>query len=316
MLTRLLIDIEKLSCDMNCGALNDPYLAKEIIDTMRDPLLVLNQDLEVICASKNFYKNFEVVENETVGEFICDLGNGQWNISALQQALRETITTDRVVDDYEIEHMFEGIGRRVMLLNARKFISPHNGIQKILLVIEDVTEKKELQDELKIMATTDQLTGLFNRYKFYEILEDRIQISKRTGQITALLSIDLDYFKVVNDRYGHCVGDEVLKSVAEILKSTIRSTDTAARIGGDEFAIIIFNPRSIDELKSLLQRIISRISIPMNIQGDIIKIGASIGVSFCPTQTLNLTNLLKFSDDALYAAKGNGRNQYQISEHI
>ncbi|WP_415899314.1 diguanylate cyclase [Neptuniibacter sp. QD29_5] len=292
--------------------LNDPYLMEEIVDTIPDPLLVLDGDLRVVYASKNFYKSFYVTEEETVDQYLYALGNGQWNIADLIGLLNEILPSQQCVEGYEIQHEFSHIGKKVMRLNARRVVSPNYSTPRILLVIEDITEKKALEEKLVEMATTDQLTGLYNRYKFNEILDDRIRLSKRSQQTVALLSIDLDLFKVVNDRYGHQVGDELLKSVAHKICTHIRTTDTPARLGGDEFAIIVFNPHSLDELKVLIQRIIDHISTPVVLQGKEVVVGACIGVSLAPIHTTDKEELIKFSDGALYKAKEKGTNQFLI----
>lgn len=294
--------------------LNDPYLMAEIVDTIRDPLLVLDDDLRVVYASSNFYKVFNVTEEQTVDQYLYTLGNGQWNIPDLLNALHEILPKQMCLEGFQIRHEFSSIGKRVMLLNARRVISPNNSAPRILLIVEDITEKQLLEDRLVEMASTDQLTGLYNRYKFDEILDDRIRLSKRSNQTVALLSLDLDFFKAVNDSFGHLVGDELLKEVANRICTSIRATDTPARIGGDEFAIIVFNPHNLKELKFLVQRIIDHVSTPVVIQGEIIEVGVCIGVCLLPLHTTNKEELLKYSDDALYKAKANGTNQFLIHE--
>lgn len=294
--------------------LEDPYLAKEIVDTMRDPLLVLDDSLRVMYASRNFYRTFLVSNEDTVGSHLSDLGNGQWDIAELKKALNSILPKKQCVENYEITHEFSRIGKKVMLLNARKVISPNYSAPRILVVIEDITEKKKLEEKLVKMATTDQLTGLYNRYKFNEILDDRIRLSERSSQTIALLSLDLDYFKSVNDSFGHQVGDELLTEVARKICTNIRAVDTPARLGGDEFGIIIFNPKNLDELKLLAQRIIDQISMPVVLQGSTVEVGACIGASLLPLHTTNKVELIKFSDDALYKAKEKGTNQFLVYE--
>lgn len=300
--------------EMHNNTLNDPYLMAEIVDTIRDPLLVLDDALRVVYASRNFYETFHVTEKQTIDQYIYKLGNEQWNIPDFINLLHEILPKQACIEEYEIRHEFPSIGKKVMLLNARRVISPNNSTLRILLVIEDITEKQALKDKLVEMATTDQLTGLYNRYKFYDVLDDRIRISERSHQTVALLSLDLDFFKVVNDTFGHKVGDELLKVVASRILTCIRATDTPARLGGDEFSIIVFNPHSLDELKLLIQRIIDHVSAPVVIQGAEVKVGVCIGVSLLPSHTTSKEELLKLSDDALYKAKAKGTNQFLIHE--
>lgn len=294
--------------------LEDPYIAKEIVDTLRDPLLVLDESLRVIYASRNFYRTFLVSKEDTVGSYVYDLGNGQWDIADLKNILNDILPKEQCVEGYEITHEFSRIGKKVMLLNARRVISPNYLALRILVVIEDITEKKKLEEKLIKMATTDQLTGLYNRYKFDEILDDRIQLCERSSQTIALLSLDLDYFKSVNDSFGHQVGDELLIEVARKICTNIRAIDTPARLGGDEFGIIIFNPKNLDELKVLAQRIIDQIAKPIILQGCTVEVGACIGASLLPLHTAEKKELLKLSDDALYKAKEKGTNQFLVYE--
>lgn len=303
-----------LDTQMKHSPLEDPYLAEEIVDTIRDPLLVLDDELRVMYASRNFYRTFLVLEEETVGAYLYDLGNGQWDINDLKSALTQILPEEQSIEGYEITHTFARIGEKAMSLNARRIISPNYSTPRILLAIEDVTEKKILEEKLIKMATTDQLTSLYNRYKFDEILDDRIQLSERSSQTIALLSLDLDGFKEVNDTFGHQVGDELLTAVASKICANIRTIDTPARLGGDEFAVIIFNPKNIDELKVLAERIIDQISTPIVLQGFTVEVGVCIGASLLPQHTKNKAELFRLSDNALYKAKEKGINQFLIHE--
>lgn len=122
--------------------------AQNIVDTVREPLLVLSNTLHVVTASRSFYNTFEVSQQETEGQFVYDLGNGQWDIAALRKLLEQVLTEDKEFHDYEVTHEFPVLGRRVMLLNARKLWSLDEAEEFILLAIEDVTERKRIADEL------------------------------------------------------------------------------------------------------------------------------------------------------------------------
>ena len=122
--------------------------AESIVDTVREPLLVLDGELRVKTANHAFYETFRVSAEETIGQFICDLGNGQWNIPALNKLLGEVLPQEKSLRDFEVVHDFPGLGRRVMLLNARKLRREGNQTERVLLAIEDITERKRLVDEL------------------------------------------------------------------------------------------------------------------------------------------------------------------------
>ena len=124
--------------------------AENIVETVRDPLLIMDGELKVFSANKAFFETFKVKSEETLGQFIYDLGNGQWNIPELKKLLREIITKRNTLDDYEMEHNFETIGRKTMLLNARRIPPTPAKPRIILLSIEDITERRSVQQQIKI----------------------------------------------------------------------------------------------------------------------------------------------------------------------
>lgn len=181
---------------------------------------------------------------------------------------------------------------------------------KITGVVRDITEHKEWEEEIKRLAMTDPLTGLANRNRYNQRLEEAVSLSKRLKQPFALLLIDLDKFKPVNDTYGHPVGDSLLRHVAERLIQICREIDTVARLGGDEFAVILAPTEERQDADVPAQRIIDKLSQPVTIEENIITIGASIGISCYPTLSNDIEELQRQADNALYQAKKSGRNTY------
>ena len=123
--------------------------AESIVETVREPLLVLDADLKIISANHNFYRTFQVTPGDTIGSFIYDLGNKQWNIPKLKEMLEETLPKEEAFDDFEVSHDFQGIGHKIMLLNARRIYRKDIGSKMILLAIEDITERKEIEAGLE-----------------------------------------------------------------------------------------------------------------------------------------------------------------------
>jgi len=179
-------------------------------------------------------------------------------------------------------------------------------------VSRDVTERKMLEDKLTEMATKDFLTGLPNR----ALLNDRFQLAiaqaHRDSRMLAVMSLDLDRFKAVNDSMGHNAGDELLKGVAARLTSALRSTDTVARIGGDEFLLLLPEIHTLENAIGIANKIISCFNQPFEINGSNVQASASIGLAICPHNGENLETLMNKSDAALYQAKSAGRNQFAI----
>lgn len=166
--------------------------------------------------------------------------------------------------------------------------------------------------ELTEIANNDNLTGLPNRRLLEDRMAQAIKTAKRTRQIVAVLFLDLDYFKIVNDTYGHPVGDQLLKLVAARLKGLLRLEDTVARVGGDEFVILLSNLSNVLQAISMAEKVVKVLTDPFQVEGQSLKIGVSVGVSLYPEHDVNEKNLIKFADSAMYAAKRLGRNCYAL----
>lgn len=175
-------------------------------------------------------------------------------------------------------------------------------------VLNDITESRNYQNELERRATHDLLTGLANR----GLLMDRLQLAaiqaKRRNQKVALLFIDLDGFKQVNDGFGHAVGDQVLKLTGNRLAAVVREGDTVGRLGGDEFVIVLNDQGRIEEISDAVTRIMESVLRPIPIQNHDIALTCSIGISVCPDDGEEAGALLKYADIAMYKAKDEGKN--------
>jgi diguanylate cyclase (GGDEF)-like protein len=185
-----------------------------------------------------------------------------------------------------------------------------------VLVLRDVTDRKktehdlrQVQEELVRLAHTDYLTGIHNRRFFMQRLAEEIERVRRHGSQLSVLLFDLDHFKNVNDRCGHYAGDQILKSVADVSMDIKRITDIAARIGGEEFALLLPETDQTGAvlMAQRLRQTIARISHPLTTERKI-QVTASIGVATVSAQTQDLENVLNHADDALYKAKNSGRN--------
>ncbi len=180
--------------------------------------------------------------------------------------------------------------------------------------LEDVSTRKATEARADAMARLDPLTGLPNRLLLRERLAEALARLARTGEACALLLIDLDRFKPVNDTLGHPIGDALLEKVADRLRSTIRPTDTVARIGGDEFVILQAGIRDAAGTQALARRIVDLIGRTYMVEGHLLTIGASVGVALAPADGADADRLLKNADLALYRAKLDGRGTYRFFE--
>ncbi|MBI4632820.1 MAG: EAL domain-containing protein [Deltaproteobacteria bacterium] len=178
--------------------------------------------------------------------------------------------------------------------------------------VQDITERKQAEVQIRSLALYDNLTGLPNRILFYDRLEQAVRQAVRQHSMVAVMFIDLDQFKDINDSMGHNAGDMLLREVGQRLLSVTRSTDTVARLGGDEFTLCLQNVPSLDVICTLAQKLMDTFSEPFTLESKIIFVTASIGVAVYPNDAGNADDLLKQADTAMYFAKEQGKNNYKL----
>ena len=179
-------------------------------------------------------------------------------------------------------------------------------------VNQDITERKLAGEKIQYLATHDVLTGLLNRSMFSQLLNHSIQTAQRYQRQFALLFIDLDRFKIINDTLGHEAGDLLLQAIAGRLKGPLRAVDIVARLGGDEFAILIEEVSNSNQVATVARKILTSVIKPITLMGQECRITASIGICMCPKDAEDEQSLMKNADMAMYLAKEEGKNNYQF----
>jgi len=287
--------------------------AESIVDTVREPLLVLDADLKVISASRSFYQIFKVKREETERRHIYDLGNRQWAIPKLRELLEDILPKTTNFDNLEVEHDFPDIGKRIMLLNARKIYREASHTQNILLAIEDITERKELEERLKSRASHDELTGCLNFRSTMELLKKEIARSRRHQKQFSVIMIDIDDFKSTNDKYGHQAGNDVLAAFAAVITNGLRRIDSVGRYGGEEFIVIIPEAdgqqalEALERIRNSLEQ--TRIASPHADKAKEVTLKYSAGIAAFPYNAKDLKELIWAADNALLQAKREGKNR-------
>jgi diguanylate cyclase (GGDEF)-like protein/PAS domain S-box-containing protein len=193
-----------------------------------------------------------------------------------------------------------------------QLVEPKDSDSEILVWVQDLTERKQMENTIRQMAYYDSLTGLPNR----NLLNDRLAVAlanaSRSNQKVAILFLDLDHFKTINDSLGHDAGDHLLQQVSLRIKKTLRKQDTIARMGGDEFIILIPGLTDTDHTARLAEKILDAVTPVFKIGDNELYIGCSIGISIFPDDGMEIKTLLKNSDLAMYRAKEKGRNTFQL----
>jgi diguanylate cyclase (GGDEF)-like protein/PAS domain S-box-containing protein len=176
----------------------------------------------------------------------------------------------------------------------------------------DISERKRYEEEIFRLAHYDKVTGLANRVLFQHRLHEDIQITKRSGQSLALIYLDLDRFKEINDTLGHDMGDRLLESVATRLRACVRSSDTVARLGGDEFTIILNHQNRLADVELVAQEVLEQLAQPFPLAGEELYVSASLGITIAPEDSSDAEVLLRNADQAMYAAKAAGGNNFNF----
>jgi two-component system cell cycle response regulator len=191
-------------------------------------------------------------------------------------------------------------------------VKGQDSAEMLVRAIRYSIERKRAEERLIYLAQYDQLTGLANRALFRERLTQALARSKRKNQLLGLMVLDLDRFKSVNDSLGHNVGDKLLKAVADRLKTCVREVDTVARMGGDEFTVLLEGISCDQDVITVAKRILESIIQPLVLDGSDVHTSASIGVTIYPADDHGVDDLLKHADRAMYRAKEQGGNHYHL----
>jgi diguanylate cyclase (GGDEF)-like protein/PAS domain S-box-containing protein len=182
----------------------------------------------------------------------------------------------------------------------------------IIAVFNDITDRREREAAMQRLAHEDALTGLPNR----RLLEDRLRVAllrtRRHGSSVALLLIDIDGFKKINDGYGHEAGDHVLATIAQRLLGCVRACDTVSRLGGDEFVVLLDNPAQPGDASQIATELVAIASQPIAFRNHTLQVGASVGISIAPRDSLDAATLMRCADEAMYRAKQSGRGVWRV----
>ncbi len=198
----------------------------------------------------------------------------------------------------------------ILRINAVK--NANGEVSHYVGMFSDITDLKKTQRRLESLANYDALTGLPNRVLLGDRLHQALANAKRDERLVAICFLDLDDFKLINDRNGHAVGDRFLIEIARRLIRVVRGGDMVARLGGDEFVLLVTNLSTADELEVILERMLKTVSVPVEIDGVALGVSASLGITLFPFDDADPDTLLRHADQAMYQAKQQGRNRYQL----
>ncbi|OKL37829.1 bifunctional diguanylate cyclase/phosphodiesterase [Domibacillus mangrovi] len=195
---------------------------------------------------------------------------------------------------------------------VNSIFDPSGNVKKLVLVMRDISERKKTEQTIYQLAYHDTLTELPNRRFFMDYLRKEVHKANLSSSQLAVMFVDVDRFKNINDSYGHEIGDLILIETAKRIKECLRSTDLVARIGGDEFTILLTNVSDTEDVEIIAQRIKERFHVPIESEGKLHNLSCSIGIALFPSDGKDVDDLLKRADMALYTVKEQGRNGYMF----
>ncbi|OGB22437.1 MAG: hypothetical protein A3I66_03990 [Burkholderiales bacterium RIFCSPLOWO2_02_FULL_57_36] len=284
-------------------------LLDTILSSGPDHAYVLDLDGRFMYVNKPLAEQFNMPADQIVGKNLFDLG-----VPSAREVHEQIEDVVRKKEQLRAE-----VSDNAVLSQQRHFeyilmpvINESGEVEAVTGAARDITERKILDNEIWHKANYDALTGLPNRRLFRDRLEQEIKHSERSGNVIALLFIDLDHFKEVNDLLGHDAGDLLLRETAERIRSCIRETDTVARLGGDEFTVILTNVNTPDHVPVLAEKILRELANPYYISKEMAHISGSIGITVFPQDASSSEVLVRNADQAMYVAKKAGRNQYHF----
>lgn len=282
------------------------YLSSKVFEHGTEAIMIADADKIIISINKALHKITGYAEEEVIGKPVSMMASVRHGTNFFQKIWHS-------VKQYN--HWQGEVWNRDK--HGREYpswfnITPVHGkdgaVSYYLINFSDITDKKKSDEIIWRQANYDSLTGLPNRNMFYDRLSHDIKNASRANTRLAVLFIDLDRFKEVNDSLGHSVGDALLAEAAKRLSSCVRETDTVARLGGDEFTIILNGINDQRCAEMIIQMILLELAKPFHLNAKLAYVSASIGVTFFPGDADSADTLMKNADQAMYAAKNNGRN--------
>ncbi|MGR9073918.1 MAG: EAL domain-containing protein, partial [Gammaproteobacteria bacterium] len=278
-------------------------LASLVYENSCEGMAVTDADGNILNINPAFTEVTGYTEEEAIGKNPSILKSGRHDQAFFRAMWKSINTTGRWQGEIWNRRKSGEIFPEWLSINT--IYNKDGTVHRRVALFSDITEKKKNDDLIWCQANFDPLTGLPNRNMFYGRLEEEIKKKRRNSLPLALLFLDLDYFKSINDSLGHDKGDNLLKDAARRIRSCVRETDVVARLGGDEFIVILENLGSVERVA---QDVLEKLSEPFMLGDDRACVSASIGIALYPEDADNAEDLLRHADQAMYTAKAQGKN--------
>jgi diguanylate cyclase (GGDEF)-like protein/PAS domain S-box-containing protein len=293
--------------ELETAVSNQRYQA--LFEQMPEGVLLIDMDLRVIGHNLEAERQLKYGADQLQELHIFDI-EAMDDIQAIEARAKRLATIGR--DDFESIYR-TGDGDLLHVDVSVKFVKLLDGQVMYQVLFRDISEKKQAAQLIERMAYSDQLTGLANRALLADRLQQAMTSAHRRGQLLAVVFLDLDGFKAINDEHGHQTGDLLLRALSVRMKEGLREGDTLARLGGDEFVAVFLDVPDAQTSVQMLTRLLDACSQPVNVGALVLKVSASLGVTFYPqNEDVDADHLLRQADQAMYQAKLSGKNKFHV----
>lgn len=289
-------------------------LQATVLDQIHDHVTVTDLEGNILYVNQSEIIEIGHSKEDIIGKNVSVYGDHPDADAEQAEIVKKTIEHGRWSG--EVINFTEEGEKLVLELRTTLIKNQQDEPMALVGVGSDITERKLAEEQIKFMAYYDVLTGLPNRELFSDRMKQAISMARRTNKKLAICYLDLDGFKPINDQFGHDIGDQLLIDLSNRLQNYIREEDTIARIGGDEFVILMNDLDNIIQCEDVLHRLLGVISNPFNIAQRRLHISASIGVTVYPNDSSSPDELLRHADQAMYLAKESGKNKYRLYDPV
>ena len=286
-------------------------LAANVFENTLDTICITDAEANIVDLNPMFCQSCNLTHEELLGKNLKAIKSG-FDDQDFSLSLWETVNVKGHWCG-EIRNRKPSGELETEWLTLSSIRNEQGAITNYVGVFSNVSQLFQRQHKLESIANHDALTGLPDRFLLADRLELAIAHTERTSEIFAVCYLDLDGFKPVNDQFGHTAGDQLLCEIAKRFKSVTRSNDTIARVGGDEFVIVLRDIISSDDCKVILDRLLANVSQPVDIGKEFVHVTTSIGVTFYPYDGGDSESLLRLADQAMYVAKSSGKSRYHFA---
>lgn len=289
---------------------NELVLSSQVLNSMNEAVVVAGLDYRIRSVNPAFSNITGYSERQISDKYLIHLAYSRKQRDLFNSIEQQLLRHKHWAGEIWIRNK----ARRAILvwLEINQVIDIKGETSHFVAVFTDITERKKAEEDLRFLASFDTLTGLPNRTLFQDRLNHAISQAHRSNNIVALLFLDLDRFKHINDSMGHHIGDLLLKAVAHRLQNAVREGDTVARLGGDEFTIILEGVAKTKAATLISEKVLKAFQAPFLLEDKSLTISTSIGISLYPNDAVDVDSLIKFADTAMYHAKALGRNNFQF----